>query len=94
MTNMRVAIVDDEEPARSIVREYLSACEDVDIVAECANGFEADLLMSASVTQQRKLHHQAESNPFRFGSASSFRSALSASGSDFHFFVNSNRIYE
>src|SRR2546425_1138369 len=41
MTNMRVAIVDDEEPARNIVREYLSACEDVDIVAECANGFEA-----------------------------------------------------
>ena len=41
MTNMRVAIVDDEEPARNIVREYLSAWEDVDIVAECANGFEA-----------------------------------------------------
>ena len=38
---MRVAIVDDEELARKVVREYLSACEDVEIVAECANGFEA-----------------------------------------------------
>ena len=38
---MRVAIVDDEELARKIVREYLAECEDVEIVAECANGFEA-----------------------------------------------------
>src|ERR1044071_549622 len=38
---MRVAIVDDEEPARNVIREYLAACEDVEIVAECANGFEA-----------------------------------------------------
>ena len=38
---MRVAIVDDEELARKIVREYLADIEDVEIVAECANGFEA-----------------------------------------------------
>src|SRR5262250_1739744 len=38
---MRVAIVDDEELARKIVREYLVDVEDVEIVAECANGFEA-----------------------------------------------------
>src|SRR5262249_53919840 len=38
---MRVAIVDDEELARKIVREYLVDLEDVEIVAECANGFEA-----------------------------------------------------
>jgi len=38
---MRVAIVDDEELARKIVREYLADSEDVEIVAECANGFEA-----------------------------------------------------
>ena len=38
---MRVAIVDDEELARKLVREYLAQCEDVEIVAECANGFEA-----------------------------------------------------
>jgi two-component system LytT family response regulator len=37
---LRVAIVDDELPARELLREYLAA-ENVDIVAECANGFEA-----------------------------------------------------
>jgi two-component system LytT family response regulator len=41
MTEMRVAIVDDEELARKLVREYLSGIEDIEIVAECANGFEA-----------------------------------------------------
>ena len=38
---LRVAIVDDEEPARTILREYLSRAEGVEIVAECRNGFEA-----------------------------------------------------
>src|SRR5437667_11596923 len=38
---MRVAIVDDEELARKLLREYLADFEDVQIVAECANGFEA-----------------------------------------------------
>jgi two-component system LytT family response regulator len=40
MTRLRVAIVDDELPARQLLREYLST-EEVDIVAECVNGFEA-----------------------------------------------------
>jgi two-component system LytT family response regulator len=34
-------IVDDEEPARLALRQDLGALEDVEIVAECANGFEA-----------------------------------------------------
>jgi two-component system LytT family response regulator len=38
---LRVVLVDDEEPARRILREYLAAHPDVEIVAECANGFEA-----------------------------------------------------
>jgi two-component system LytT family response regulator len=38
---IRAVIVDDEEPARLIIREYLSSVPDVEIVAECANGFEA-----------------------------------------------------
>jgi two-component system, LytTR family, response regulator len=38
---MRIAIVDDEELARKLLREYLSTYDDVEIVAECANGFEA-----------------------------------------------------
>jgi two-component system, LytTR family, response regulator len=41
MTKMKVAIVDDEALARNLLREYLSDCEDIEIVAECANGFEA-----------------------------------------------------
>jgi two-component system LytT family response regulator len=36
-----VVIVDDEEPARLALRQDLQTIEDVEIVAECANGFEA-----------------------------------------------------
>ncbi len=36
-----VLIVDDEAPARSVLREMLSAQPGVRILAECANGFEA-----------------------------------------------------
>jgi two-component system, LytTR family, response regulator len=38
---LRVAIVDDEALARSVLREYLTAIPDVEVIAECANGFEA-----------------------------------------------------
>jgi len=38
---MRVIIVDDEPLARAILREHLAAHADVEIVGECANGFEA-----------------------------------------------------
>lgn len=38
---IRVAIVDDEELARRVLREYLDVFDDVEIAAECANGFEA-----------------------------------------------------
>jgi two-component system LytT family response regulator len=38
---IRVAIVDDEPLARDILREMLAAHDDIAIVAECANGFEA-----------------------------------------------------
>lgn len=42
MTDMlRVAVVDDEELARRVVREYLSSIPGVEIVAECGNGFDA-----------------------------------------------------
>jgi two-component system, LytTR family, response regulator len=36
-----VLIVDDEAPARAILREYLQRIPGVRILAECANGFEA-----------------------------------------------------
>src|SRR4249920_779988 len=40
-TPLRVAVVDDEELARSVVREFLTGVDEVEIVAECANDFEA-----------------------------------------------------
>lgn len=38
---IRAVIVDDEEPSRSLLRAYLARHQDIQIVAECANGFEA-----------------------------------------------------
>ena len=38
---LRVVVVDDEPLARSVVREYASADPSLEIVADCANGFEA-----------------------------------------------------
>ncbi len=38
---LKIAIVDDEDLARAVVREYLADLPDVEVVAECANGFEA-----------------------------------------------------
>ena len=39
--SLRVIVVDDEPLARAVVREYAGAHPGVEIVAECANGFEA-----------------------------------------------------
>lgn len=38
---IRAVIVDDEELARQMLREFLSAHQEIEIAAECANGFEA-----------------------------------------------------
>ena len=38
---IRTVIVDDEAPARGLLREYLGVEADIEVVAECANGFEA-----------------------------------------------------
>ena len=38
---IRVLIVDDEEPARALLREVLSAEPDVEVVGDAENGFEA-----------------------------------------------------
>jgi len=40
-TPLRIVIVDDEALARAVVREYAAADPDLEIVADCANGFEA-----------------------------------------------------
>jgi len=36
-----VLIVDDEEPARKLLRDYLAGVPDLDVLGECADGFEA-----------------------------------------------------
>ncbi len=46
MTKIRAVIVDDEDLARQILREYLHSEEDIEIVAECTNGFDAVKVVS------------------------------------------------
>jgi two-component system LytT family response regulator len=41
MKTLRIVIADDEDLARSLVLEYLKEAADLEIVAECRNGFEA-----------------------------------------------------
>lgn len=41
MTNIKVLIIDDEPPARDIIRHYLSGDPDIEVAGECENGFEA-----------------------------------------------------
>jgi len=38
---IRAIIVDDEELARQVLREFLASHPEIELVAECANGFEA-----------------------------------------------------
>ena len=38
---LRTVMADDEELARRVLCEYLNPEQDIEIVAECANGFEA-----------------------------------------------------
>ena len=37
----KALIIDDEPPARSIIRAYLKKHASIEVVGECANGFEA-----------------------------------------------------
>jgi two-component system LytT family response regulator len=41
MEQLRIVIVDDEPLARAVLREYAEAEADLEIVADCGNGFEA-----------------------------------------------------
>ncbi|MGE5814047.1 MAG: LytR/AlgR family response regulator transcription factor [Acidobacteriota bacterium] len=41
MQPLKAIVVDDEWPARMVLKEYLAAHADVSVVAECSNGFEA-----------------------------------------------------
>lgn len=39
MDKIRTVIIDDEAPGREIIKHYLSELEDIEIIAECADGF-------------------------------------------------------
>ncbi len=39
MEKIRTVIIDDETPARELIKHYLSEMDDIEIVAECADGF-------------------------------------------------------
>jgi two-component system, LytTR family, response regulator len=41
MKTVRTIIIDDEQLARNIVREYLDDHPEIEVLAECSNGFEA-----------------------------------------------------
>lgn len=41
MDKIKVLIIDDEPPARELVRHYLTSFPGIEIAAECENGFEA-----------------------------------------------------
>lgn len=38
---LKILIIDDEAPARDLLRNYLSRLQDIEIAGECENGFEA-----------------------------------------------------
>ena len=44
--NIRAILVDDEDLARQILREFLRSEPDIEVVAECGNGFDAVKLVS------------------------------------------------
>jgi two-component system LytT family response regulator len=39
MDRIRIIIIDDETPARDIIRHYLNEVESVEVIAECSDGF-------------------------------------------------------
>jgi len=47
--SLSVVIVDDEAPARALLREYLAGDEGVSVVAECDNGFDAVRVLTERV---------------------------------------------
>jgi len=39
MENIRIVIIDDEAPGRELVKHYLKEVENVEVIAECSDGF-------------------------------------------------------
>ncbi len=47
MAKIRTIIVDDEAPAREIIKHYLKELEDIEIISECSDGFSGLKTISA-----------------------------------------------
>jgi two-component system LytT family response regulator len=64
---LRVLVVDDEAPARAVLREYLERLPGVRVLAECANGFEALKAAEAGRASGRRVprHRDAEAERLR-----------------------------
>ena len=41
MEKIRIVIIDDEAPAREIIKHYLKELDSIEVIAECADGFSA-----------------------------------------------------
>jgi len=39
MEKIRIIIIDDETPARELIKHYLKEVESIEIIAECSDGF-------------------------------------------------------
>ena len=39
MDKIRIAIIDDETPARELIKHYLKEVDSIEVIAECADGF-------------------------------------------------------
>jgi len=39
MDKIRIAIIDDETPARELIKHYLNEVDSIEVIAECADGF-------------------------------------------------------
>ena len=39
MENIRILIIDDETPARELIKHYLKEVESIEVIAECSDGF-------------------------------------------------------
>ena len=48
MENIRIVIIDDETPARDIIKYYLQEVDSIEVIAECADGFSGLKTISAT----------------------------------------------
>jgi two-component system LytT family response regulator len=47
MQNIKIVIIDDETPARELIKHYLKEVDDIEVIGECADGFSGLKTISA-----------------------------------------------